>query len=354
MPSLAFRIDDPSRTTGHSIVRVIERAIGDLRRSVPVILTVTDGHSLLVVPAETATDAALTLLRRHGQRVRLVVGTEPRALPVPERASADWVLARAEEVAGPSLEPQPGDADAVTLVKHARLLPSAVVATLTQDAAPITAAEGLLLITAEQVQAFKLALANALVRVSEARVPLKHAEDTRIIAFRPTDGDDEHLAIVIGTPDPTEPVLARVHSSCVTGDVLGSLRCDCGEQLQGAVATIAAAGGGVVLYLNQEGRGIGIANKLRAYRIQDTGVDTVDANLALGFEADERDYGLAAAMLRDLGYASVRLLTNNPEKLAQLARHGVTVVERVAHSFEENVHNAAYLDAKRKKSGHMI
>src|SRR5207248_3809261 len=170
------------------------------------------------------------------------------------------------------------------------------------------------------------ASAAGLERVAEARVPLTEAEDARLIAFRPRDGGAEHLAILIGSPDPTAPVLVRLHSQCFTGDLLASLRCDCGDQLRGGIAAIAAAGG-VLLYLAQEGRGIGLVNKLRAYRLQDAGFDTLDANEQLGFDADERVYLPAAEMLRQLGLISVRLLTNNPEKVAALERYGIRVVE---------------------------
>jgi GTP cyclohydrolase II len=191
-------------------------------------------------------------------------------------------------------------------------------------------------------------------RVAEARVPLADAENARLIAFRPGDGGSEHLAILIGTPDPGAPVLVRLHSACFTGDVLASLRCDCGDQLRGAIAAISAAGGGVLLYLAQEGRGIGLVNKLRAYQLQDAGFDTVDANEQLGFDADERVYLPAAEMLRQLGFGTVRLLTNNPEKVAALERYGIRIVERVPHVFPSNDHNERYLRTKATRSGHLL
>jgi GTP cyclohydrolase II len=174
------------------------------------------------------------------------------------------------------------------------------------------------------------------------------------VAFRPSDGSTEHLAILIGQPDPAKPVLARLHSECFTGDLLGSLRCDCGEQLRGAIAEIARQGGGVLLYLAQEGRGIGLVNKLRAYRLQDQGADTADANEQLGFEADERIYLAAAEMLRRLGFKTVRLMTNNPDKVAGLERLGITVAERVPLVIPANRFNRDYLTTKAKKFGHMF
>jgi GTP cyclohydrolase II len=191
-------------------------------------------------------------------------------------------------------------------------------------------------------------------RVAEARVPLADAEDARLIAFRPNDGGVEHLAIVIGQPDPAAPVLVRLHSECFTGDLLASLRCDCGDQLRGAIKAIAAAGGGVLLYLAQEGRGIGLVNKLRAYQLQDAGFDTLDANQQLGFDADERVYLPAAQMLRQLGFGTIRLLTNNPEKMAALERYGIRIAERVPHVFAANGHNERYLRTKATRSGHLF
>jgi len=185
-------------------------------------------------------------------------------------------------------------------------------------------------------------------------VPLADAENARLIAFRPGDGGVEHLAILIGTPDPGSPVLVRLHSECFTGDLLASLRCDCGDQLRGAIATIAQAGAGVLLYLAQEGRGIGLVNKLRAYQLQDAGFDTLDANEQLGFDADERVYLPAAEMLRKLGLGTIRLLTNNPDKMAALQRYGIRVVERVPHVFPSNGHNQRYLQTKATRSGHLL
>ncbi|MEK9660973.1 MAG: GTP cyclohydrolase II, partial [Alphaproteobacteria bacterium] len=206
----------------------------------------------------------------------------------------------------------------------------------------------------EAVQDYRSAEARTLRQVGAARVPISGAENTRIMAFRPPDGGHEHLAIVIGTPDPAEPVLTRVHSECFTGDLLGSLRCDCGDQLRGAVEAIAAAGAGVILYMAHEGRGIGLVNKLRAYALQDDGHDTIDANVQLGFDADERFYLPAAEMLRQLGFSRVRLLTNNPEKVAALTEWGIEVTERVPHSFPSNPHNEAYLSTKQQRAGHML
>lgn len=188
---------------------------------------------------------------------------------------------------------------------------------------------------------------------SRARLPVAAAEDAEIVAFRTTEDATEHVALVIGRPN-GRPPLVRLHSECLTGDVLGSLKCDCGPQLRTALAEIRANGWGILLYLRQEGRGIGLINKLRAYALQDQGFDTVDANLRLGFAVDSRDFGVAARMLDLLGQERVRLLTNNPAKVAALEAAGIVVTERVAHAMPPNPHNEAYLATKRDRTGHQL
>jgi GTP cyclohydrolase II len=188
--------------------------------------------------------------------------------------------------------------------------------------------------------------------VARARLPLDGMPDTQVAAFRAADDGQEHVALIVGA-FAGKPPLARLHSECLTGDVFGSLKCDCGPQLKEALRLIGAEGGGVLLYLRQEGRGIGLANKLRAYALQDRGLDTVEANTRLGFADDERDYAHAAAILRALGIERVRLLTNNPAKADGLTVAGITVVERVRHAMPANPHNADYLATKRRKSGHL-
>ncbi|MFL6849895.1 MAG: GTP cyclohydrolase II [Sphingomicrobium sp.] len=189
--------------------------------------------------------------------------------------------------------------------------------------------------------------------IARAKLPLEGMPPTQIVAFRASDDGQEHVALVVGAFG-GKPPLIRLHSECLTGDVFGSLKCDCGSQLKAALRIIGAAGGGVLLYLRQEGRGIGLANKIRAYSLQDRGLDTVEANLRLGFGDDERDYGHAAAMLRALGIDEVRLLTNNPRKVSGLETAGIRVAERVAHQMPANPHNADYLATKRKRSGHLL
>lgn len=238
---------------------------------------------------------------------------------------------------------------AVELCKLAGLLPAAILAPAEAEAADEGSA-----VAADAVLGYRRLSASSLRPVSEARVPLADAENVRVVSFRPTDGGPDQLAILVGEPERQPAPLARLHSECFTGDLLGSLRCDCGDQLRGAIRRMAHEGGGVLLYLAQEGRGIGLANKLRAYMLQDGGLDTVDANHHLGFANDERDYWAAAAMLQQLGISRVRLLTNNPAKLAQLERYGIEIAGRVPHIIAANAHNRGYLLTKATRSGHML
>ena len=368
-----------------AVLRAVERAIGELRRGDPVLLSAADGAAALVLAAEQAREDAL-------DRLSQATGAAPMLLLTARRAGA-LGLGRAAGAAGiagagdvvalsaagvpvsalldladpagdtaprvlPVVQPPPALAEAsVDLVKLARLLPAAVLAPLALGGAEPsawTAAHDILRVGEADVAEYRLAGMRALTRVAEARLPLAGAEHTRVIAFRPGDGGKAHLAIVIGEPKPDQPVLIRVHSECFTGDLLGSLRCDCGDQLRGAVEAIAAAGAGILLYLSQEGRGIGLVNKLRAYQVQDRGADTAEANEALGFDPDERVYMPAAEMLHQLGIRRVRLLTNNPHKVAALARCGITVDERVPHAFPANGHNEFYLATKAARFGHRL
>jgi GTP cyclohydrolase II len=358
----------------------VHRAVAELRRGEPVVLLAAGGPAALVLSAELASGPALARLRAEGGRPFLALtrqraaalggfgaGEGPVAVPLSANASAEEVVALADPTRvssgieagrpfGPvEAAPAALSAAAIQLMRIARLLPAALLSPLPDGAgAAVAQSRDLMSVDVAAVSAHGPVGAAPLQRVAEARVPLAGAEDARVIAFRPEDGGEEHLAIVIGTPDPAHPVLTRIHSECFTGDLLGSLRCDCGDQLKGAIAAIGAAGGGVLLYLAQEGRGIGLVNKLRAYELQDRGADTVEANRALGFEADERAFEPAADMLKALGIASVRLLTNNPAKVAALTRHGVAVAERVPHRFPANDHNEPYLKAKARGLGHLF
>jgi GTP cyclohydrolase II len=359
-------------------LRRVDRAIADLRRGEMVRL-VHDGADLVLVAAETLTSEDLALLARlTGRQVSLaltrrraaLLGRAPAAdgpggtvvMPMPEGSEVEFLRQLADpaadpgatKAAGPATVPQAAADAAVELTKLARLLPAVMIGPVDAAAAAELAADGIAAVEARDILAYQPDAARALRRVAEATVPLADAEATRIIAFRASDGGTGHMAIVIGAPDPAQPALVRLHSECFTGDLLGSLRCDCGDQLRGAISEIARAGAGILLYLAQEGRGIGLVNKLRAYNLQDAGADTFDANEQLGFDADERVYLPAAEMLRQLGFGRVRLMTNNPDKVAALTRLGIEVVERVPHVFAANAHNERYLRTKATRHGHLL
>ncbi len=236
------------------------------------------------------------------------------------------------------------------LARHARLIPALLSTPLTEaDADPTR-----LRVRVSEILDYPSDRGRELQRLSRARVPLAEAEDCEFIVYRELLGDADHVAILIGNPDCNQPVPVRLHSSCLTGDLLGSLRCDCGDQLRGAVARIAEAGGGVVLYLAQEGRGIGMVNQLRAYALQDSCLDTLQADQQLGYRADERDYTAACAMLKDLGFDRVVLLTNNPDKMRALSACEIEVVGRIPLPAPITAHNAGYIRTKRERAGHLV
>jgi len=212
---------------------------------------------------------------------------------------------------------------------------------------------GIKIITVADLIAYRLRHERLVHRVAEARLPTNYGEFTAI-AYKSDIDPDEHLALVMGDISTEEPVLVRVHSECVTGDIFGSLRCDCGEQVTLAMQSIAEEGRGVFLYMRQEGRGIGFHNKILAYALQDKGLDTVDANLSLGFAPDLRDYGIGAQILAELGLCQIRLLTNNPKKVIGLEGYGLKVIETVPIITSPNPHNRGYLETKRKKLGHLL
>jgi len=345
--------------------RAVARAVDALRRGWPVTI---DGTAFLAV--ETADDAALGAFDAGGAADLLVSGNRAVTLKLANQvdgtptgpvriARTSWLgLAEATAVADPALDLahplkgpfrtvplgcDPAALAALTLARRAGLLPAFFVGGIAGEGAPsVDAAE---VKRFERVPALRIA--------SRARLPTRAADEAEIVAFRSEEDAAEHVALLIGAPGGAPP-LVRLHSECLTGDVLGSLKCDCGPQLDAALAAIAKAGWGILLYLRQEGRGIGLVNKLRAYALQDQGFDTVDANLRLGFADDERDFGVAAAMLRLLGQEAVRLLTNNPRKVAGLEAAGIRVAERVPLRTGGNPHNQAYLDAKRLRSGHQL
>ena len=355
-------------------LELLARARVDLRMGLPVVLVNGTGAALAIAAESLQSDRlrdlramgpvslALTARRATTLKARAYDGDLAR-VRVPAGADVRWLQAVADPaddlaapMKGPLVTARDGDAGlhrvALALVKSAQLLPAALVACI-DGAAALARAQDLTCLPVEAV-ATELARETVLHPVVAARLPMTAAAAGRVHVFRPEDGGVEHYAIEIGRPDRSAPVLARLHSACFTGDVLGSLKCDCGAQLRAALARMGDEGAGVLLYLNQEGRGIGLANKLRAYRLQDQGFDTVEANHRLGFEDDERDFRLGAGILRQMGFRAVRLMTNNPAKVAMLAAQGLAVTERVPLRVGETPDNAAYLATKAAKSGHLL
>jgi 3,4-dihydroxy 2-butanone 4-phosphate synthase/GTP cyclohydrolase II len=219
------------------------------------------------------------------------------------------------------------------------------------DLIKVAARFDLKIITIKDLIEYRLKNESLIKRIIAVEMPTKYG-DFELMAYQQIDTKQEHLVLKKGTWEPDEPILVRVHSSCVTGDIFHSLRCDCGEQLQTAMEMVEQAGKGVILYINQEGRGIGLINKLKAYKLQEQGLDTVDANLKLGFKMDERDYGVGAQILRDAGVQKMRLITNNPTKRAGLIGYGLEIVENVPIRIHPNQHNKHYLETKRTRMGH--
>jgi GTP cyclohydrolase II len=354
-----------------SIVERLARARADLRMGVPVVLE-AEGRHALVIAAETlsadrladlralgAPELAITAWRAETLKARAYDNDLAR-LAVPKDVPLAWLRAVADPaddlsapMKGPLRSLREGPADlhraAIQLAKSAHLLPAAVLLPI----APALVPQGLTVLSLD-LAGPELSAPPTLHPVVAARLPMQASAAGKVHIFRPEDGGEEHYAIEIGRPDRDLPVLARLHSACFTGDVLGSLKCDCGPQLRAALAQMGAEGAGLLLYLNQEGRGIGLANKMRAYSLQDQGFDTVEANHRLGFEDDERDFRLAAGILRRMGFSAVRLLTNNPRKIEMMQANGITVAERVPLRVGKTDLNAGYLATKAAKSGHLL
>ena len=356
------------------ITEQLARARADLRMGVPVVFAGPSG--VLVLAAETLAPQrladvlalggtpvlAITARRATTLKARAYDGDLARVI-LPEDATPAWVHSianPADDLRAPLKGPfncaRGGNADAhraaLRLTKSARLLPAALVLDL-PDARGFAATHGLTCLDLATA-APALEERSPLYPVVNARLPMEVSEAGRLHVFRPEDGGEEHYAIEIGRPDRSKPVLTRLHSACFTGDLMGSLKCDCGPQLRAALAQMGAEGHGVLLYLNQEGRGIGLANKMRAYSLQDQGFDTVEANHRLGFEDDERDFRLGSDILKSMGFSAVRLLTNNPRKVEMMQASGIDVTERVPLAVGENRHNSAYLATKAAKSGHLL
>ncbi|MEM9425599.1 MAG: GTP cyclohydrolase II [Pseudomonadota bacterium] len=353
-----------------SLTERIARARTDLRLGLPVVLR-DGGRTALVLAADGVTVERFDALRALGAPT-LVISTwraetlKARAydgdlarLELPADADAAWVKCVADPkddlsspMKGPFVSRRGGDVTvervALQLVKSARLLPAVLVLDVN---GPLQ--DDWTVLEAETTKGLLTAPVQHAALVS-GRVPIEVSSAGRVHVFRPNDGGDDHVVCEIGQPPRGEPVLVRLHSACFTGDVLGSRKCDCGPQLHAALDQMGAEGAGVLLYLSQEGRGIGLANKLRAYALQDQGFDTVEANHRLGFEDDERDFRTGADLLKRLGFTRIRLMTNNPAKVAMMEAQGIEVVQRVPLRVGRRAENADYLDVKARKSGHLL
>lgn len=338
-------------------------AIDALRRGWPIRIE-NSGHVITLLAIETATDVAnatgvlLSANRAATLKLANQRAAADTALPVLIKAPSDLDLPLAFAIADPVLdlvypmkgpflaEPLPDGASATAAIELGRLaglLPAFFV---------LPQADGeLVQVTPQDVAAFDDS--GALEIAARARLPVAVNADAEIVAFRTQADAADHVALIVGKRDSSPPVI-RLHSECLTGDVLGSLKCDCGPQLHEALDRISTANWGILLYLRQEGRGIGLINKLRAYALQDQGFDTVDANIRLGFAIDARDFSVAARMLELLGVSQVRLLTNNPEKVSGLEAQGISVVERLPLKIAANPHNAHYLQTKKDRTGHRL
>jgi GTP cyclohydrolase II len=358
-------------------LRQVHRAASDLRRGVPVVLR--SDAPLVILAAETAgADGFAELTAMSGSRPVLILAATRAAaiLRAPMSADAAAVAVALPDsfqnieiyqaladplMAQPTIRstlravPAPPDSNAaIGLAKISRLLPAILAVPLPSGAEAVIAGHGLVEAASADVLSYAETEVAGLRQIVSADVPLNGAPDSRVVAFRSHGSAVEHLAIVIGRPESHEAPLVRIHSECFTGDLLGSMRCDCGEQLRGAIRRMAEDGSGVLLYLAQEGRGIGLVNKLRAYGLQDRGLDTMDANRALGWGADERNFLIGATMLRIMGVNRVRLLTNNPDKVDAMAACGIEVAGREPHLFAPNGVNDEYLATKATRFGHML
>jgi GTP cyclohydrolase II len=352
---------------GDPEVVAVERALAEIRSGRPVAMS--DGReTVLAIAAETIDDKALTALKSVASgearlvlsppRMRLLGFDSPEPAFValgtrPATAIHEIVSHTAVRLNG--VAPRPAgelDKAALELVNLGYLLPAVI--TLPVDDISMAELAGVTHVTVEAIRHYRREVVTSAKIVSRAPVPLDEVGESEFVVFRGGQGMRDHVAVVIGNPDPAEPVYMRMHSACLTGDLFASLKCDCGDQLRGTVKRMAELGGGVLLYLDQEGRGNGIANKIRAYCLQHHGYNTFDADEILGFDLDQRRFDFAAAMMRELGYTHVRLLTNNPAKVLSLQEAGLDVVSTHRVGARSTSHNVGYLAAKRDLAGHMI
>ena len=362
-----------------------ERGLFDLQKGRPLCVRALgdngDACTVLLATVEGLNTKTLKQIRGIGDgRICLVVTryrAEAMGLTTPDHGRAALSLALSPSVTPDEIlnlssstgnyrtssvdarQASPSEVGGLTLARLGRLIPAVVAVTVGEstasDVRELVESGAVLSVTTSQIDAMASAVRVEVTHVSEGPVPLRDAENARFISFREANGILEHVAVIIGErsnwPD---PIPVRIHSACLTGDLFGSLRCDCGEQLQGSLRIFSTRGGGVLLYLAQEGRGIGLGNKLRAYALQQEGLDTVDADCMLGFGADERRYDAAVEMLRHLDVRRIQLLTNNPEKVRAVRESGIEVVERQALYGTLNPHNQRYVKAKVQRSGHWL
>ena len=345
----------------------VQRALAEFHAGRPVMIH-AGKEALVALPVDGADADRIAAFRSllHPRLPRLVITahraralglpTEPVLLeldPDDDEESIFALAADADVDRKIAISPAgPAAIAAIELAKLVQRLPALLVA----DAATVpemTFDPPLVSVEAKAVGHFQRNIINSLTIAGEARVPLQNGITTRVVVFRDAIGGSP-VAIIVGQPDFSRPMPVRLHSACLTGDVFGSRRCDCGDQLKLALTRLEEAGGGVILYLEQEGRGLGLANKMRAYDLQDDGLDTVDANTTLGFDDDERDYGVAARMLEMLGCNRVVMLTNNPGKLAGVAGAGIEISGRMPLNTPINAHNRRYLSAMARRAGHLL
>lgn len=358
-----------------SIYEKVNRARSDLRMGLPVVFHSAE-QTAMVVAVETLTkerfsslkalgnlELALTQRRASTLKVR-VYDNDLARISVPQAADIYWLKGLVDPaddltkpMKGPLVSIREGSSAlhraALALIKSSHLLPAAL---LVQRKAPGDFANyhSLTWLNLSELEDTLFSHNAGISPVVCARVPIEASQAGKVHIFRPTNGTEEHYAIQIGQPNKAQPLLLRLHSACFTGDILGSLKCDCGAQLRSALKQMGQEGSGILLYLNQEGRGIGLANKMRAYALQDHGFDTVEANHRLGFEDDERDFEIAAQIMLSMGYDHVRLMTNNPNKVKTLENYGIKVTERVPLKVGKTQENTKYLATKAKKSGHFL
>jgi GTP cyclohydrolase II len=346
----------------------VERGLSELRSGRPVVLT-SPNETTVILPVDGMTDDGLAAFRKICAPVRphLLVtarraralglaGDHPTGLAIGDLHDAAAILSlAADPQVSRRLECVPVGANAqagIELAKHAQRLPALLVGDGTA-AGVVACNPSLIMVAANAVAAFRRNDVESLTIAAEASIPLNGGYSARFVVFRNATGGTP-IAVIVGTPDFAQPVPVRMHSACLTGDVFGSRRCDCGDQLRLALPQLAQHGGGIILYLEQEGRGLGLVNKIRTYQLQDVGLDTVDANTALGFDDDEREYGVAVRMLQILECTRVLLLTNNPAKLDGLSHAGIDVSGRVPLHGPINSDNRRYLAAKAMRAGHQL